>query len=230
MFNSQIQIVYEKKLLDNTVRRYSSGGGIYWPIDEAKRWIESEAAKLTGYGLSKIVLRVGHERLGEKSWLANNVENFAVLFDNNIKEWHADQKKGMKLVVEGQMVAAAVPPATSHGCNDYSHLSYWGVRDSRDYHFTIYASILTQWGQAIRDGSLSADAPSSGMVQQMGMEKWRNAVRSGGKESSSSKAMAATPSTRFSFAFDSDKKVVARRTTGEALPSSPVRIPASQSS
>ncbi|OQN96356.1 hypothetical protein B0A48_17608 [Cryoendolithus antarcticus] len=114
MYNSQIQIVCEKKLLNSTVRRYTSSSGTQWPIDEAKRWIESEVAKLSGYGLSKIVLRVGFERLGEKSWLTDNVDNFAVLFDN-MKAWHADKKKGLKLVVEGQTVATTTPPPATQG-------------------------------------------------------------------------------------------------------------------
>ncbi|KAK6440728.1 hypothetical protein LTR95_003044 [Oleoguttula sp. CCFEE 5521] len=241
MYNSQIQIV--------TLRRYTSGGGTHWPIDEGKRWIESEVAKLTGYGLSKIVLRVGFERLGEKSWLTDNVDNFAVLFDN-MRVWHAENKKGLKLVVQGQTVAATAPPAASQGrrsatndqramlstqreqlegqgnlavditerwickvknCDNYSHLCYWG------------------WAQGIRDGTLTVDAPSGGMIQQMESEHRRNAVRNGGKESSN-KAVAQTPSTHFSFAFDSDKKVVARPVANEAPTSSPVRMPASQSS
>ncbi|KAK6431484.1 hypothetical protein LTR95_012353 [Oleoguttula sp. CCFEE 5521] len=234
MYNSQIQIVCERKLLNSTVRRYASGGGTQWPIDEGKRWIEGEVAKLSGYGLSKIVLRVGFERLGEKSWLTDNVDNFAVLFDN-MKVWHADKKKGLKLVVEGQTVAAAAPPTQSQGRrsatnNQMAIMSTQREHLEGDYYRTIYAQILTQWAQAIRNGTLTADAPSGGMIEQMESEHRRNKVRNGGKESSTSKAVTQTPSTHFSFAFNSDKKVVARPVTNEASTSSPVRMPASQSS
>ncbi|OQN96107.1 hypothetical protein B0A48_18353 [Cryoendolithus antarcticus] len=105
IYNSQIQIVCAKKVLNSTVRQHTSGAGTNIPIDDTQRWIEGEVAKLTGYGLSRIVLRVGYERLASEKWLTDRVDGFAVLF-NTMQQWSIENKKGIALTVEGQTTAA----------------------------------------------------------------------------------------------------------------------------
>ncbi|OQN95442.1 hypothetical protein B0A48_18550 [Cryoendolithus antarcticus] len=266
IYNSQIQIVCGKKVLNSTVRQHTSGAGTNIPIDDAQRWIEGEVAKLTGYGLSRIVLRVGYERLASEKWLTDGVDGFAVLF-KTMQRWSIEKKKGIALTVEGQTTAAPIPLPLSRArrsatnnqmavvgaqrevmlsegnlapsiterwvckvksCYNFGHLCYWGIRDQREHYLPIYGAILTGWAQGIADSMLTADAPSGSLIQQMEQHKRRSLVKNGGRKESNN-AVAPVSATHFSFAFDSNRKMVPTG-SAQAPTSSPVHMPLSQSS
>lgn len=62
----------------------------------------------------------------------------------------------------------------SKACRGYSGLCFYAARDDPSFHLPIYPRALTAWAEAIIDGKLTVDEPSSLIQQQMQMQKDRN--------------------------------------------------------